>query len=61
MSNKQENTHRNAKGVLIEQSGVRKHLQPVNGWPINQQKTQKEGLLSNQKCKNMFNPLKGGQ
>ena len=60
MANKQENTHRYAKGVLIEQSGVQKRVQPANGSPINKKtRTEmlKECLLGNQE----YNQIKGGQ
>ena len=60
MSNKQENTHRNGKGVLIEQSGVQKHVHPANRCPLLKKtltEMLKECLLGNQE----YNQIKGGQ
>ena len=51
---------KNAERVLIEQSEVQKHVQPANGWAINQQKRTemlKECLLSDQEYQNMYNQL----
>ena len=61
MAKKQAQTQGYAKGVLIEQPEAQKHTQLAKGRPRKKAQMQgkpKEGLLSNQKRKNMHNYLK---